>query len=70
MSALDKQEGGDHYKDMKIQPVEYSRANQLLGLESAVIKYVSRHKKKGGVLDINKAIHCLELIKEMDYDGS
>lgn len=66
-SALDKQEGGDHYKDMKIQPAEFARANGLLGLESSVIRYTCRHQKKNGAEDIKKAIHCLELILELDY---
>ena len=29
MSALDKQEGGNHYKQMKIQPVEYICENKI-----------------------------------------
>ena len=67
MSALEKQIDGDHYKDMKIQPVEFCRANNFGGLESSVVRYVSRHKKKNGRKDIEKAIHCLELILELDY---
>ena len=27
--ALDKQEGGRHYKDLKIQPIEYIHANNM-----------------------------------------
>jgi hypothetical protein len=30
-----------------------------------VIKYVSRWEKKGGVQDLEKAIHCLQLLVEM-----
>ena len=66
-SALSKQVGGNHYKYMKIQPVEYCRANEMGGLESSVVRYVSRHKEKNGRIDIEKAIHCLELILELDY---
>jgi len=66
-SALDVQVGGGHYKDMPIQPIEYCQLNKLNALETFVVKYVSRHKNKNGVEDINKAIHCLELLKEFEY---
>lgn len=67
MSALDKQVGGGHYKDMEIQPVEFCRKNKLGGLESSVIRYICRHQRKNGIEDLKKAIHCIELIMEMDY---
>ena len=70
MSAFDHQEGGIHYKSMEIQPAEFCRKNKLLGLESAVVKYICRHKRKNGAEDLKKAIHCIELILEMDYDGT
>lgn len=66
-SALDKQVSGDHYKDCKIQPIEYIFANGLSYLEGNVIKYTTRHSKKNGRKDIEKAIHYLELILEMEY---
>jgi hypothetical protein len=67
--ASEEQVGGGHYKVMKIQPMEFCRANGMLGMESSVVKYVSRHKNKNGAEDIKKAIHCLQLILEMDYDS-
>lgn len=66
-SALAVQIGGDHYKQFAIQPSEYCQKNKLLHLESNAIKYITRHRLKGGVLDIDKAIHCLQLLKEMEY---
>jgi hypothetical protein len=68
MSALDKQEGGGHYKGMKIQPVEYIVENNIPYCEANVIKYVSRHREKNGAQDIRKAIHYCELILQMQYD--
>lgn len=67
MSALTKQEGGGHYKAMKIQPVEYIVENNIPYCEANVIKYVSRHREKNGAQDIRKAIHYLELILQMQY---
>lgn len=69
MSALDTQQGGSHYKELAIQPVEYIMKNNLDYLQGNVIKYVTRHKSKNGVEDIMKAIHYLELILEMQYRG-
>lgn len=69
-TALDKQEGGNHYKDMAIQPAEYCFRNNMLALPSAVVKYVSRYKNKNGKEDLFKAIHCLELLIEFEYGGN
>jgi hypothetical protein len=67
MNALEKQEGGNHYKNLKIQPVEYITANNIPYLEGNVIKYTTRHASKNGKEDILKAIHYLELILELNY---
>lgn len=67
MSALDTQVGGDHYKQMQIQPVEFCHANQIGFTEGNVIKYVTRHKQKNGADDIRKAIHCCRLLLKMEY---
>lgn len=67
MTALDRQEGGAHYKSMKIQPLEYIVGNNIPYCEANVIKYVSRHREKNGAQDIRKAIHYLELILQMQY---
>ena len=70
MSALDTQVGGDHYKGMSIQPAEYIVRNGIGFLEGMVIKYVSRWEKKGGIEDLEKAIHCLQLRVEMAKQGT
>lgn len=67
MSALNRQKGGNHYKKLIIQPIEYCQKNELNSLESFVIKYVTRHRDKNGKEDIEKAIHCLELLLEIEY---
>lgn len=67
MSAKDIQVAGSHYKSLRIQPIEYAHANQLGPCETYVLKYISRHKSKNGAEDIRKAIHCLELLLELEY---
>jgi len=66
-SALEKQVSGSHYKNYDVQPVEFCQKNKLNYCESAVIKYVCRHKDKNGKEDILKAIHYLELLLEIEY---
>lgn len=66
-SALDKQVSGNHYKDCGIQPIEYIHANNLNYFEGNAVKYITRHRKKNGKADIEKAIHYLELLLEMEY---
>ena len=66
-STYDKQIGGDHYKDYKIQPSVFINGNKLLFAEGNAIKYICRHKSKGKEKDIEKAIHYLEMILERDY---
>lgn len=59
-----KQVGGDHYKNMIIQPGEFIVKNSLGWYEGNAIKYICRHKVKGGKQDLEKAIHYLELALE------
>ena len=67
MSALDEQIGGSHYRAGGIQPVQYIEANGLGFLEGNVIKYVTRHRKKGGAEDLRKARHYIDLLLELRY---
>lgn len=61
-SALDVQIGGDHYKAMPIQPMEYSMKNGLDACQHTIIKYVTRFREKGGIEDLEKAKHCIDLL--------
>ena len=65
MSALDKQIAGSHYKNYAIQPVEFITKNGIPFLEGCIIKRVCRWRNKDGVQDLQKAIHELELLIEM-----
>lgn len=70
MSAWKTQQGGQHYKDMPIQPFEYSMANGLDPMQHTAIKYVTRFRDKGGVEDLKKAIHTIELLIEWEQRGA
>jgi hypothetical protein len=66
MSALDMQVGGDHYKGKSIQPVEYIHANDLDFFQGNIVKYITRWRSKGGIADLDKIIHYVELYKELE----
>lgn len=70
MRALQTQEGGNHYLDMKIQVVEFCHKNQIPFMEGAIIKYVCRWRKKGGLEDLKKARHFLDLMIEMEVENA
>lgn len=65
LSALATQVGGSHYKDFEIQPIEYCEKNGLGACESAIVKYVSRWREKGGLEDLNKIKHYVDLLIEI-----
>ena len=67
-NAKQSQVGGGHYKDMAIQPVEFIHRNGIPFIEGSVVKYVCRHRVKNGREDLEKAIHFLKLLIEMEYD--
>jgi hypothetical protein len=67
--ALDVQPGGDHYREMKIQPVEFIEANGLRFLEGCIIKRACRHGSKSGAgaKDLRKIIHEAQLLLQLRY---
>ena len=67
-APLDIQEGGTHYKGTGIQPVEFIVGNDLGFCEGNVIKYIFRHKNKGGLEDLKKARHYIDLLIELEYN--
>ncbi|WQZ00944.1 nucelotide kinase [Stenotrophomonas phage StenR_269] len=65
-SPLSQQTGGQHYKGMKIQPVEFIHANGLGFMEGNVVKYIARWQLKNGLEDLEKAKHYIELLIELE----
>ena len=76
LSALDVQEGGDHYKKLgEYQPWEvlarWMTPEELKGYgKGTAIAYLAREADKGGRLDIKKAVHTLQLYLELSNDGT
>lgn len=67
MKASDLQEGGNHYKQFVIQPVEFIHKNNIPFIEGNVIKYILRHRDKNGLEDLKKAKHYIDLLIEHEY---
>lgn len=64
MTAKDTQVGGNHYSEMKIQPIAFIQANSIGFIEGNIIKYICRYEKKNGIQDLKKARHYLDLLIE------
>ena len=60
------QVGGSHYKKLKFQPIEYIHANNIPFMEGNAIKYLTRWRDKGGIEDLKKARHYIDLLIELE----
>lgn len=67
-NPLQSQVGGSHYKDLKIQPIEFIHANNIPFCEANAIKYLCRHRNKNGKQDLLKARHYIDLLIKLEYD--
>lgn len=68
--AADRQVGGDHYKNLGIEPWDamecWLTAEEFRGfLKGNAIKYLSRSNVKGGPTDVAKAQHYLQKLLEL-----
>lgn len=68
-NPLSTQVGGEHYKKYSIQPIEYAMVNNLNYCQANAIKYITRYRDKGGIEDLKKAIHNLEILIELETNG-
>lgn len=64
--ALDMQVGGDHYKKLKIQPIEFIHANNIPFIEGNIIKYIVRWRDKNGIKDLEKVKHYVDLLIDLE----
>lgn len=62
VDPLKQQVGGDHYKTMSIQPVEFILQNGLGFCEGNVVKYICRRKGNDRLQDLRKARHYLDIL--------
>jgi len=68
MNALKNQVGGNHYKNMDPQPIEFIMENDLNFIQGNIVKYISRFEHKNGVEDLKKIVHYAKLGLELDND--
>lgn len=66
-NPLESQVGGTHYKDLKIQPIEFIHANNIPFCEANAIKYLCRWRQKNGRQDLEKARHYIDLLIKLEY---
>ena len=64
--AMSIQVGGEHYKNLKIQPIDYILENNLGYCEANIIKYVTRWRDKNGIEDLRKAKHYIDILIERE----
>lgn len=68
LKSTNYQVAGDHYKKLKIQPIEYILANDIPFAEGCIIKYATRWRDKGGIDDLRKIIQFCEFIIEAEMN--
>lgn len=68
-NPLNKQIGGSHYKNFKIQPIEFIQKNNLSFIQGCIIKYICRYKDKNGLQDLEKIKHYVDLLIELEYNN-
>ena len=71
-NPLSKEIGGTHYKSA-YQPIELMEKVKMYACCSYIFKYVFRHKDKGKKQDLEKALHCCELMETLGmnwYEGT
>lgn len=66
-SIREQQVGGSWYKTLKIEPIDFITKNNLDWYSGNIVKYLSRHKLKGGQEDIKKVVHYALMLLEDQY---
>ena len=70
MAANDKQVGGEHYKKDGKGEEHWDRIWRMYGrgyFVGCATKYIERYHLKNGKQDLEKAIHFLEKLIELEY---
>lgn len=66
MQSTEYQVAGNHYKKLKIQPIEYILANNIPFCEASIIKYATRWRDKGGLDDLRKIKQFCDILIEAE----
>lgn len=66
------QVGGKYYQSHSIQPFDIIDEYGLNFYEGCALKYLLRWREKGGIEDLKKAKHYIEILiqKEVEVDGT
>lgn len=67
--ANDKQIGGHHYKGQELEPWDIWAKWKLNPFQATAIKHIARYNKKGSIQDLEKAVHYLEKLIELEKLG-
>ena len=67
LSPLNMQVGGEHYKTMAIQPVQFITENNLGFLEGCIVNRISRWRSKDGIKDLHKIKHEVDLLIALNH---
>ena len=49
-----------------IQPIEFIHKNNIPFIEGCIVKYIIRWKDKGGLKDLDKIRHYIDLLEELE----
>ena len=67
--ANEHQFGGSHYKGVAYQHWDFAADCRLGYFEGQITKYISRYKKKNGLVDVQKCGHFLDKLIELAAAG-
>lgn len=63
---MNTQIGGSHYKNYRIQPLDWALDNSINAAEFSILRYVLRYRDKNGLEDLDKAIHYAQILVRRD----
>lgn len=67
MAANERQVGGEHYhKYGQLQPWDLWTLWNLNPFQASILKHVVRYRDKNGIQDLEKALHYLEKLIELE----
>lgn len=65
-NSLSRQVGGNHYKQFKIQPIEFIHQNNIPFIEGNIVKYICRWRDKNGIEDLEKIKQYVDILIDFE----